>query len=141
MEIPRETPWKIAENRTLKRVSSPPRAKTMRDKWFTINNLHGFIKMAGRLSYPVLRHFDSVSNLRRTLMAASGLLLDKPFGLVAAANSQLRVACRRRSLPGDAFFRSGFINSLFVYSLPGLADFPINRIGELTPRAWAARSS
>ena len=23
----------------------------------------------------------------------------------------------------------------------GLADFPINRIGELTPRAWAARSS
>jgi hypothetical protein len=48
----------------------------MRYKWFTINNLHGFIKMAGRLSYPVLRHFDSVSNLRRTLMAASGLLLD-----------------------------------------------------------------
>jgi len=24
--------------------------------------------------------------------------------------------------------------------LPGLADFPINRIGELTPTAWAART-
>ena len=40
--------------------------------------------------------------------------------------------CRRLSIPVRDYLGS---------VLPGLADFPINRIGELTPGAWAARSS
>ena len=40
--------------------------------------------------------------------------------------------CRRLSIP---------VRDYLGAVLPGLADFPINRIGELTPGAWAARSS
>jgi transposase len=40
--------------------------------------------------------------------------------------------CRRLSIPVRDYLGS---------VLPGLADFPINRIGELTPGAWATRSS
>ena len=40
--------------------------------------------------------------------------------------------CRRLGIPVRNYLGS---------VLPGLADFPINRIGELTPGAWAARSS
>jgi transposase len=40
--------------------------------------------------------------------------------------------CRQLSIPVRDYLGS---------VLPGLADFPINRIGELTPGAWAARSS
>jgi hypothetical protein len=32
------------------------------------------------------------------------------------------------------------VRNYLVSVLPGLADFPINRIGELTPTAWAART-
>jgi hypothetical protein len=39
MEIPRETPWKRAENRTLKEGSSPPRAEMPTFKWLVLNNL------------------------------------------------------------------------------------------------------
>jgi transposase len=38
--------------------------------------------------------------------------------------------CRRLGLPVRAYLAS---------VLPGLADFPVQRVGELTPRAWAAR--
>ena len=38
--------------------------------------------------------------------------------------------CRRLSIPVRNYLSS---------VLPGLADFPINRIAELTPTAWAAR--
>jgi hypothetical protein len=38
--------------------------------------------------------------------------------------------CRRLSIPVRNYLSS---------VLPGLADFPINRIAELTPSAWAAR--
>jgi hypothetical protein len=50
MEIPQGTPWKTAENRTLKAGSSPPPSRVMRRKLFIINNLYGLIKMLGRLS-------------------------------------------------------------------------------------------
>ena len=39
--------------------------------------------------------------------------------------------CRRLSLPVRDYLGS---------VLPGLADFPINRIAELTPTAWAVRN-
>jgi transposase len=38
--------------------------------------------------------------------------------------------CRRLVLP---------VREYLGAVLPGLADFPVQRIGELTPRAWAAR--
>jgi hypothetical protein len=38
--------------------------------------------------------------------------------------------CRRLSIP---------IRNYLGSVLPGLASFPINRIAELTPTAWAAR--
>src|ERR1700751_1773231 len=43
MEIPQGTPWKIAENRTLKWGSSPPRAEIHTFKLFILNNLHSKI--------------------------------------------------------------------------------------------------
>ena len=39
MEIPQGTPWKIAENRTLKRGSSPPEQEIPSYKWLLLNNL------------------------------------------------------------------------------------------------------
>jgi transposase len=39
--------------------------------------------------------------------------------------------CRRLSLPVRHYLGS---------VLPGLADFPANRVAELTPSAWAARN-
>jgi hypothetical protein len=39
MEIPRETPWKMAENRTLKWGSSPPRAEMPICKLLFLKNL------------------------------------------------------------------------------------------------------
>ena len=39
--------------------------------------------------------------------------------------------CRRLSLPVRDYLGS---------VLPGLADFPINRVAELTPTAWAVRN-
>src|ERR1700722_7027823 len=39
MEIPQGTPWKIAENRTLKRGSSPPRAEIPTFKWLFLKHL------------------------------------------------------------------------------------------------------
>ena len=39
--------------------------------------------------------------------------------------------CRRLSLPVRDYLGS---------VLPGLADFPTNRVAELTPTAWAARN-
>ena len=39
MEIPQGTPWKIAENRTLKRGPSPPRAEIPTFKWLFSKNL------------------------------------------------------------------------------------------------------
>jgi hypothetical protein len=40
-------------------------------------------------------------------------------------------ACRRLNIPVRKYLGS---------VLPGLASFPINRIAELTPTAWAAQS-
>jgi hypothetical protein len=39
MEILEGNPWKIAENRTLKWGSSPPRAEESISKWLFLNNL------------------------------------------------------------------------------------------------------
>ena len=39
MEIPRGKAWKIAENRTLKWGSSPPRAEMLTFKWLVLKNL------------------------------------------------------------------------------------------------------
>jgi transposase len=38
--------------------------------------------------------------------------------------------CRRLVLP---------IREYLASLLPGLADFPVQRVGDLTPQAWAAR--
>jgi hypothetical protein len=39
-------------------------------------------------------------------------------------------SCRRLSIP---------VRNYLISVLPGLADFPINQMAELTPTAWAAR--
>ena len=46
MEIPERNSWKIAENRTLKAGSSPPRAEETIFKWFVVKHLRS--KMLGQ---------------------------------------------------------------------------------------------
>jgi transposase len=55
----------------------------------------------------------------------------KEAGPRVAAIISIVETCRRLSLPVRAYLGS---------VLPGLADFPINRVAELTPSAWAARN-
>jgi hypothetical protein len=55
----------------------------------------------------------------------------KEAGPRAAAILSIVETCRRLSLPVRDYLGS---------VLPGLADFPINRVAELTPSAWAARN-
>jgi hypothetical protein len=54
----------------------------------------------------------------------------KEAGPRVAAIISIVETCRRLSLPLRAYLGS---------VLPGLANFPINRVAELTPNAWAAR--
>jgi transposase len=54
----------------------------------------------------------------------------KEAGPRVAAIISIVETCRRLSLP-----IRGYLSSV----LPGLADFPNNRVAELTPSAWAAR--
>jgi transposase len=54
----------------------------------------------------------------------------KEAGPRVAAIISIVQTCRRLSLP---------VRDYLVSVLPGLADFPINRVAELTPSAWAAR--
>ena len=56
----------------------------------------------------------------------------KDAGPRVAAIISIVETCRRLSLP---------IRDYLASVLPGLADFPINRVAELTPSAWAARNS
>jgi transposase len=55
----------------------------------------------------------------------------KEAGPRVAAIVSIVETCRRLSLP---------IRDYLGSVLPGLADFPINRVAELTPSAWAARN-
>jgi len=55
----------------------------------------------------------------------------KEAGPRVAAILSIVETCRRLSLPVRDYLGS---------VLPGLADFPINRVTELTPSAWAARN-
>jgi transposase len=55
----------------------------------------------------------------------------KEAGPRVAAILSIVETCRRLSLPVRDYLGS---------VLPGLADFPINRVAELTPSAWAARN-
>jgi hypothetical protein len=54
----------------------------------------------------------------------------KPAHAFAAIVSIVET-CRRLKIPVQDYLGS---------VLPGLADFPINRVAELTPSAWAARN-
>jgi transposase len=56
----------------------------------------------------------------------------KEAGPRVAAIISIVETCRRLSLP---------IRDYLASVLPGLADFPSNRVAELTPSAWAARNS
>jgi transposase len=55
----------------------------------------------------------------------------KEAGPRVAAIVSIVETCRRLSLP---------IRDYLASVLPGLADFPINRVAELTLDAWAARN-
>jgi transposase len=55
----------------------------------------------------------------------------KEAGPRVAAVISIVETCRRLSLPVRDYLGS---------VLPGLADFPINRVAELTPTAWAVRN-
>jgi hypothetical protein len=48
-----------------------------------------------------------------------------------AAIESIAETCRRLKIPGRDYLCS---------TLPGLADFPINRISELTPASWLTRN-
>ena len=54
----------------------------------------------------------------------------KEAGSRVAAIVSIVETCRRLSLS---------LRDYLGTVLPGLADFPINRVAELTPNAWAAR--
>jgi hypothetical protein len=54
----------------------------------------------------------------------------KEAGPRVAAIISIVETCRRLRLP---------VRDYLVSVLPGLADFPINRVAELTPKAWATR--
>jgi transposase len=54
----------------------------------------------------------------------------KEAGPRVAAIISIVETCRRLNLPVRDYLGS---------VLPGLADFPLNRVAELTPSAWAAR--
>jgi hypothetical protein len=64
-------------------------------------------------------------------MGASSLdkILHRPLVLLQL-ELENRETCRRLSVPLRDYLGS---------VLPGLANFPINRVAELTPSAWAAR--
>ena len=57
-------------------------------------------------------------------MVVFGAIVKKPLLSIVET-------CRRLSLPVRDYLGS---------VLSGLADFPINRVAELTPSAWAARN-
>ena len=68
----------------------------------------------------------SRDNLRRPAKNVGS----KEAGPRVAAIISIVETCRRLSLPLRAYLGS---------VLPGLANFPINRVAELTPSAWAAK--
>ena len=55
----------------------------------------------------------------------------KEAGPRVAAIISIVETCRRLSLP---------VRDYLASVLSGLADFPVNRVAELTPSAWAARN-
>ena len=87
------------------------------------------------LEYPEL---ELSNNLAENAMRPIALgrknwihLGSKEAGPRVAAIISIVESCRRLSLPVRDYLGS---------VLPGLADFPINRIAELTPTAWAVRN-
>jgi transposase len=87
------------------------------------------------LEYPEL---ELSNNLAENAMRPVALgrknwihLGSKEAGPRVAAILSIVETCRRLSLPIREYLGS---------VLPGLADFPINRVAELTPSAWAARN-
>ena len=86
------------------------------------------------LEYPEL---ELSNNLAENAMRPIALgrknwvhLGSKEAGPRVAAIVSIVETCRRLSLP---------IRDYLGSVLPGLADFPFNRVAELTPSAWAAR--
>ena len=57
MALSQGTPWKTAENRTLKRGSSPPRAKILTYKCLPLSHLYS--KMLGQIQYLVPHRLTS----------------------------------------------------------------------------------
>ena len=87
------------------------------------------------LDYPEL---ELSNNLAENAMRPIALgrknwihLGSKEAGPRVAAIISIVETCRRLSLPVRDYLGS---------VLPGLADFPINRVAELTPTAWAVRN-
>ncbi len=87
------------------------------------------------LEYPEL---ELSNNLAENAMRPIALgrknwihLGSKEAGPRVAAILSIVETCRRLSLPVRDYLGS---------VLPGLADFPINRVAELTPTAWAIRN-
>jgi len=67
---------------------------------------------------------------KRDAAAAERFLAEEAGPRVAAIVSIVET-CRRLKIP---------IRDYLCSILPGLANFPINRIAELTPAAWLARN-
>jgi transposase len=87
------------------------------------------------LDYPVL---ELSNNLAENAIRPIALgrknwihLGSKEAGPRVAAIISVVETCRRLKIPVRDYLGS---------ALPGLADFPISRIGELTPTAWATRN-
>ena len=86
------------------------------------------------MEYPELELSNNLAENAMRPVALGRKKLDpvgsKEAGPRVAAILSIVETCRRLSLPVRDYL--GFV-------LPGLADFPINRVAELTPSAWAAR--
>jgi hypothetical protein len=87
------------------------------------------------LNYPVLELSNNLAEnaIRPVVLGRKNWIHvgSKEAGPRIAAIFSVVETCRRLKIPVRDYLGS---------ALPGLADFPISRIAELTPTAWAARN-
>jgi hypothetical protein len=100
--------------------------------YFRTNHAAGvswLTRFAGKFSKP------GSTKLRYSRTGICSLRQVSTIEIIAATTSSAIISivetCRRLSLP---------VRDYLASVRPGLADFPINRVAELTPTAWAVRN-
>ena len=114
------------------RIDAPPKSPLAKACNYTLTL---WSRLTRFLEYPVL---ESSNNLAENAIRPVALgrknwihVGSKEAGPRVAAIISVVETCRRLKIPVRDYLGS---------VLPGLADFPISRIAELTPTAWAARN-